>query len=229
MTPDVLNGIFELVGSLFILLNVKRVLRDKRVLGFDWRVMLFFTSWGFWNLYYYPHLDQWFSFVGGVSRAAVRSRRVHGNAHESERGTREGYIMSEASAWATLRKEFKRAGCHIQRFEDKLAMGIPDANICYDGNEAWLEGKFLKAWPKRASTKIKVTLSPQQVNWLTDRTRHGGTVFVWMRAPDGWWLFTHNFKELSKGVLREELYASGREFKTARDLVTRLLTDNWWI
>ena len=135
--------------------------------------------------------------------------------------------MSEASAWSTLRKELKRAGCHIQRFEDKLAQGIPDANICLDGDEAWLEGKFLKAWPKRDSTLVRITLSPQQVNWLVDRQSHGGNVFVWMRAPDGWWLFDDNFSILRKGVIRKELPIMGREYETARDLVDRVLDDIW--
>jgi hypothetical protein len=26
----------------------------------------FFSSWGYWNLFFYPALDQWLSFVGGL-------------------------------------------------------------------------------------------------------------------------------------------------------------------
>ena len=36
------------------------------VRGVSWMATTFFTSWGYWNLYYYPHLDQWWSFAGGV-------------------------------------------------------------------------------------------------------------------------------------------------------------------
>jgi hypothetical protein len=36
------------------------------VKGVHWIPTGFFTAWGFWNLYYYPHLDQWLSFFGGL-------------------------------------------------------------------------------------------------------------------------------------------------------------------
>jgi hypothetical protein len=61
-----LNGAFEFVGGLFILRSVLKLLADKRVAGIAWEMIAFFTLWGVWNLYYYPVLDQWFSFAGGV-------------------------------------------------------------------------------------------------------------------------------------------------------------------
>lgn len=67
MSPDVINGIFEFTGSIFLWLNVYRLLKDKMVRGYSPWTTLFFSSWGYWNLFYYPHLDQWWSFTGGVS------------------------------------------------------------------------------------------------------------------------------------------------------------------
>lgn len=66
MFNDTVNGAFELVGGVLTWLNVKQLLHDKEVKGFCWKVQLFFTSWCFWNLYYYPSLHQWLSFVGGA-------------------------------------------------------------------------------------------------------------------------------------------------------------------
>jgi len=34
---------------------------------------VFFTSWGMWNLFYYPHLGQWYSFAGGVFIVSVNT------------------------------------------------------------------------------------------------------------------------------------------------------------
>lgn len=31
-----------------------------------WPMTAFFTAWGFWNLHYYPSLEQWFSFYAGI-------------------------------------------------------------------------------------------------------------------------------------------------------------------
>lgn len=66
MTPDLINGLFELLGGAMIWSNVLRIRKDKLVRGVDWRVTGFFWAWGLWNLFYYPHLDQWLSFAGGT-------------------------------------------------------------------------------------------------------------------------------------------------------------------
>ena len=66
MTPDIANGLFELVGGTLMFVNCWRVHRDKQVRGVSWPVMLFFTLWGFWNLYFYPAYGLWMSFWGGV-------------------------------------------------------------------------------------------------------------------------------------------------------------------
>ncbi len=64
--PDLTNGLFEAVGALAIFGNVWRLSKDKAVSGVSVVTMVFFTLWGYWNLYYYPHLDQWASFAGGI-------------------------------------------------------------------------------------------------------------------------------------------------------------------
>ncbi len=69
--PDLINAAFEGLGTFFVYLNIRRIQRDKIVRGVDWRVMAFFTTWGFWNIFYYPHLGQWSSFVAGISLVIV--------------------------------------------------------------------------------------------------------------------------------------------------------------
>lgn len=69
--PDLANGLFELGGAAFQLLNVKALMRDRRVQGVHWSPVVFFTAWGGWNLFYYPHLGQWLSFVGGLAIVLV--------------------------------------------------------------------------------------------------------------------------------------------------------------
>lgn len=63
---DLINGSFELFGSIFNCINIKRIIRDKRLDGVSWVPTMFFTTWGFWNLYYYPSPHQMISFVGGL-------------------------------------------------------------------------------------------------------------------------------------------------------------------
>lgn len=73
MTPDFFNGVFEFLGACFICLNVRRIWLDKKVAGVAVAPTFFFTSWGLWNLYYYPSLGQWWSFGGGVSIVIINA------------------------------------------------------------------------------------------------------------------------------------------------------------
>lgn len=68
---DAINGLFEVGLSLMLLLNLRRIRKDKKVEGFDWRVIGFTTMWGVWNLFYYPSLNQMFSFYAGIAVVAV--------------------------------------------------------------------------------------------------------------------------------------------------------------
>lgn len=73
MTPDQINGAYEFVGSLTIWVNVYALHRDRCVKGVTPLATTFFMSWGCWNLYYYPSLDQWWSFAGGVCIALANA------------------------------------------------------------------------------------------------------------------------------------------------------------
>jgi len=64
---DIVNGSFELFGAPFIFLSVIKLYKDKLVKGVSWVGVGFFASWGYWNLYFYPHLNQWASFFGGIA------------------------------------------------------------------------------------------------------------------------------------------------------------------
>lgn len=66
-TNDVINGVFELMGGAFNVINIRRLVRDKKLSGVSWVPTIYFTAWGAWNLYYYPMLNQVFSFIGGLS------------------------------------------------------------------------------------------------------------------------------------------------------------------
>lgn len=73
MIPDLVNGGIEFTGGLLLLLHSRQVLRDREVKGVSVPPMLFFLAWGFWNLFYYPHLGQWWSFAGGCFVVAANA------------------------------------------------------------------------------------------------------------------------------------------------------------
>ena len=65
--PDLVNGTFEACGGLFILNHCRVLHADKKVKGVSILSTGFFSAWGAWNLYFYPHLHQMLSFLGGLS------------------------------------------------------------------------------------------------------------------------------------------------------------------
>lgn len=75
--PDLINGLFEFGGGLFLMGNVKKLYQDKQLRGVMWQPTLFFTTWGYWNCFYYPHLNQWLSFTGGLVIVCVNSVWVY--------------------------------------------------------------------------------------------------------------------------------------------------------
>jgi uncharacterized membrane protein YfcA len=67
---DCINGSYEAIGGAFLLINCLRLYKDKEVKGITLSAAFFFSTWSWWNLYYYPHLNQWMSFYGALLIAA---------------------------------------------------------------------------------------------------------------------------------------------------------------
>ncbi len=55
---DAVNAAYEFSGSVAVWLNVRALYKDRGYAGGRVYVSLFFFTWSWWNLYYYPHLGQ---------------------------------------------------------------------------------------------------------------------------------------------------------------------------
>lgn len=66
MNPDLINGAFEAVGAYFTWRNAWQLHKEQTIRGVYWPAWAFWSAWGTWNLFYYPALDQWWSFGAGV-------------------------------------------------------------------------------------------------------------------------------------------------------------------
>ena len=64
--PDLVNSTFEFGGSLAVLVSILDVIHSQQVHGVSWVTVMFFTIWGYWNIYYYFHLGQMFSWTAGI-------------------------------------------------------------------------------------------------------------------------------------------------------------------
>lgn len=70
---DIVNGLFEFVAGFFLFLSCRQLYKDKKVKGWSLSTQTFFTSWAYWNCFYYPHLGQWMSFIGGFAVMATNT------------------------------------------------------------------------------------------------------------------------------------------------------------
>lgn len=66
MSPDIINASFEFFAGFFILLSILKLHQDKLVRGISINHVSFFWAWGAWNIFYYPHLEQYWSLVGAM-------------------------------------------------------------------------------------------------------------------------------------------------------------------
>lgn len=66
MNADITNALFELVGAFFTWKNFLVLKKERKLQGVYAPTTAFFTSWGIWNAFYYPTLNQWYSFWGAI-------------------------------------------------------------------------------------------------------------------------------------------------------------------
>jgi len=86
--------------------------------------------------------------------------------------------MSEKTLRRWFSKILRKNKAHVQNIEDAYSIGVPDTNLCINGRESWVECKFLKDWPKRATTPVRPSFRPGQVPWLVNRSQAGGSCYV---------------------------------------------------
>jgi len=66
MPVDTINAVFELGGAALLTINVRRLIRDKRLAGVSIIPTSWFSLWGAWNLIYYAALGQTLSWIAGI-------------------------------------------------------------------------------------------------------------------------------------------------------------------
>ena len=64
---DFANAFFEAGGSIFILNHARVLYNQKLVRGMSLLSVFFFSCWGVFNIFYYSHLNQQFSWYAGIA------------------------------------------------------------------------------------------------------------------------------------------------------------------
>jgi hypothetical protein len=77
------------------------------------------------------------------------------------------------------------SGLHAVPIENPIGAGTPDVNYV----EGWIELKWLREWPKRATTIVQVPhYTDQQQVWAFKRRRAGGQCWFLLQVRRDWLL-----------------------------------------
>ena len=72
ITPDKVNAGFEIAAALFIIYNCFILHHDKLVRGISPYSYVLFTAWSIWNMFFYPIVEQTFSFYAATLMAIAQ-------------------------------------------------------------------------------------------------------------------------------------------------------------
>jgi len=113
--------------------------------------------------------------------------------------------MSEKLFVSRFRKQAKGVAL-VQRIESEATgSGIPDTLIDYRGIRAYVEFKFVKEWPKRGTTTIKLPhFSGLQRQFLVRHGREAGHCYLFLLIGDTYLLFPWNDLPSQEGELKED-------------------------
>lgn len=117
MTPDLINGLFELSAAGFLSLSVRRVLKDHAVKGVSPIATAFFFLWGVWNVYFYPSQGLTWSFAGGVAVVIVNLVYLIALLCFSERQNKRRQFTRDVEAGM---QRCRRAGKHHYHFPQSI-------------------------------------------------------------------------------------------------------------
>jgi hypothetical protein len=95
--------------------------------------------------------------------------------------------MNESSLWQYIRKGMM-GRWHVTRVESSSGNGFPDVSYGMPGINGHLELKYIKEWPVRSTTLVKLPLRPEQKLWIKVRGEMSGNVWVLVRIYDTFFL-----------------------------------------
>lgn len=133
--------------------------------------------------------------------------------------------MSESNMRKNLCNQLKKLDA--QAVENRVGPGTPD--ISFIGG--WCETKWLRQWPKRPGTVVKLDhpLLKSQKVWIRRRIRRGGKAWVMLQCKREWLLFKGEVAcdflgKLTRTELRKRAYVHWVTGLDANELIAILET-----
>jgi hypothetical protein len=119
--------------------------------------------------------------------------------------------MTEATLNHAVKRLLTGPGCRVTRIETTTVSGVPDIYYNLHGQTGWLENKFLRTWPKRAKTIVRLPhYTPQQKARLREEGETGARAWLLLRAGDDHLLFDWRAAQAVGHLTKAQLFKVAR-------------------
>ena len=73
MIIDLINSLFQLSAGILTWLNIIKIRKDKDTKGMSLVPLFIYCSMGYWNIYFYHHINKPISLIAGLSITAANT------------------------------------------------------------------------------------------------------------------------------------------------------------
>tara|TARA_A100001015_G_C15001046_1_gene718517 strand:- start:1659 stop:2096 length:438 start_codon:yes stop_codon:yes gene_type:complete len=116
-------------------------------------------------------------------------------------------LMSERNLWRYLQRNLKDNKSLLMRVENSLYKGIPDVNYLIDGNEGWIELKYMPEYPKKDITEVKVPhFTKEQKIWHDIRYKNKGRTMVLIQVDRDYFIFKKERINLLGSLTKKKMF-----------------------
>lgn len=119
--------------------------------------------------------------------------------------------MTETTLNREVKRLLKAPRCRTVRVETTTENGVPDIYYNLHGETGWMEDKYLRAWPKRPTTTVKIKhYTDQQRKWLFEEGQAGGRAWLLLQVGTDYLLFDWRAAQAVGYLTRAELFKVAR-------------------
>tara|TARA_R100000482_G_scaffold121828_2_gene68449 strand:+ start:487 stop:927 length:441 start_codon:yes stop_codon:yes gene_type:complete len=116
-------------------------------------------------------------------------------------------LMSETNLWRYLQRNLKDNKTMLMRIENPFYKGIPDVNFLIDGNEGWIELKYMPEYPKKDNTEVKVPhFTKEQKLWHDSRYKNKGRTMVLIQVDNDYFIFKKERINLVGALTKKKMF-----------------------
>jgi len=126
-------------------------------------------------------------------------------------------MRPETAVYRSIKNRLMKYMIKLVRIENSAGIAIPDVYFYTPESEGWIEFKYIKQMPARASTTIKIPFRPGQQAWLLDRYNSNPSTLGFLLLAIGNKVFLFKNNAIKEEYTKDELYSMSTVAKYLSD------------